>query len=299
MIGMEYAIILAKKITVMLIYVLIGFILYRKKLISQKESRAFGTLLVYVISPCIALKSFSIPFSVEKLKEFVIVFSICFTLIISWIFINKYVFRNDKVAQYVTCFPNAGFMGIPLINAALGETAGFYGAPFQMLTSSLQFIYSSILFKNDRHFGKLLIRTPSVITMMIGFVLFVSGLGGSLPEIITQSINGISSLSNIAMILIGIYLAQVDFKNLKISKVMLVCAMKLVILPLMAILFLKFLPVSRDIQLAIAISSLCPLAANGPVYAERYGMDYGYACSLVTLSTILSVITVPLLIMLI
>lgn len=294
---MEYAIILVKKITVMLIYVLIGFVLYRKKLISQKESRAFGTLLVYAISPCIALRSFSIDFSMERLKEFIIVFFICFFIIMCWIFINRLIFRNDPLSQYVNSFPNSGFMGIPLIEASLGSAMTFYGAPFQMLTGSLQFIYSAILFQKERHFGKLLIRTPTFITIVIGFVMFVSGLGGNLPDIIAQSINGIASLSNIAMILIGIYLAQVDFKKLRLSKVMLSCMVKLVILPILSILFLKLLPISREMQLAIAISNCCPIASSGPVYAERYDMDYTYACALVTISTIMSVITIPLLIM--
>ena len=154
---------------------------------------------------------------------------------------------------------------------------------------------------------KKLLASPFVIATGIGIVLFLTGFGVKMAEIeITKKlvygvIDGLSVVNTpIAMIVMGVYLAQTDFKSLITStSIYMVSLVRLVITPAALLLALWAVPSSLfAIKMAVFIAMICPVGANVAVYAELHGKDYSHAVKTVTVSTIFSIITMPIFVML-
>ena len=135
-----------------------------------------------------------------------------------------------------------------------------------------------------------------LLAPMIGFAIFITGLGSHLPSVVTGALDGVAALNGpLAMIVLGVYLAQTEFKTLVTTrKLYLVSAVRLLIIPLATLLVLALVPVSRDIRLIVLLGAAAPVGSNVAVYAQLYNSDYPYACQTVALSTIFSILSLPL-----
>ena len=102
------------------------------------------------------------------------------------------------------------------------------------------------------------------------------------------------------MIVMGVYLAQTDFKSLITStSVYMVSVVRLLVIPTILLFALWIVPKELfAIKMAIYIAMICPVGANVAVYAELHGKDYSHAVKTVTLSTLVAIITMPTFIML-
>ena len=130
--------------------------------------------------------------------------------------------------------------------------------------------------------------------MAVGLLLFFTGL--NIPNI---GMSCISSLANmnapLAMMVLGVYLAQSDLKSVFTSKRLYwVSCVRLVIISLLTIPLLRVIAGNRqEIVIALAIACCTPVGGNVAVYAQKLDLDYVYAVRLICLSTILSIITIP------
>ena len=99
------------------------------------------------------------------------------------------------------------------------------------------------------------------------------------------------------MFTVGVYLAQTDIlKMLKRKSVYTVSLLRLLVIPLVSLLLLALLPESlHDMKLALLLAAACPVGSNVAVYAQLHGKDYPYAVETVIISTLFSVISIPLL----
>ena len=142
---------------------------------------------------------------------------------------------------------------------------------------------------------KKLIRTPFVIAIMLGLLLFVTQF--KLPIIIMSCMKTIASLNTpLAMFIVGVYLAQTDIRHMFQRKSLyLVSIVRLIVIPVVSLLFLLLLPREyKDMKIVLLLASACPVGANVSMYAQLHQKDYSYAVETVTISTIYSIITMPL-----
>jgi predicted permease len=157
---MEIMQILFKQIFLMFIYMMIGFTLYKKKMITKQGSKELATLLLYVILPMAIIKPFMIEFDYDKLvglgKSFVIaVVALALSMLVAKLIFGK----KHPMENFCAAFSNAGFIGIPLTQMALGEEAVFYIAIFVALLTVLQWTYGVMIIseencdKSDRYCG--------------------------------------------------------------------------------------------------------------------------------------------------
>ena len=220
-------------------------------------------------------------------------------------------FRGHGIEQFAVTFSNTGFIGIPLIRAAIGEEGVFYLAGLLVTFNIFQWMRGFYLLKEGRWFGPegtdpsgepkknagaSLLKNPMLITSVLGLILFVTGLGTHLPGVISGVVSGLSALNApLAMIVLGVYLAQSDIPSLFTSKrLYFVSAARLVLIPLLTILILAPLPVDNRIKMTMVIAASTPVGANVAVYSQLIGADYVYACRTVTQSTLLSIVVMPL-----
>ena len=277
----------------------LGALLYRGKLITREGSKALGNILIYLALPAVIINSFLVDRTPERLREMLFSAGMAAGLLLVSILISRLFFRKDPIAAFAGAFSNPGFFGVPLIVASAGQSSVFYVAFFIAFLNILQWTYGvSILngqpVRQGLTAGKL-IRAPFIIAILVGLLLFLTRI--QLPEVISGCLTTVASLNTpLAMLTVGIYLAQSDLKQMIRKKSLyFVAAIRLLLIPAVSILLLSLLPQSMyEMKMALLIVAACPVGSNVAVYAQLYGKDYPYAVETVVLSTVLSLASIPL-----
>ena len=291
--------ILLRQIAIMALLAAVGVYLSRKGFLSPQGTKDLGAILLRVIIPCVIVKSYITEFSRERLLELALSAGLTLIGFILAMVISYLVFgKRRRLENFAASFCNAGFIGIPLAQAIIGEEGVFYIAASVALLNLFQWTYGVYIMadRKDAISAKTIAKNPVVIAIVIGVVLFVSQIPA--PGIVTSTLGYIAGMNTpIAMILMGTYLAKLPLKKLLDKRAYGCVLFRLVIIPAVILLVFWVLPVSNaDIALAAFLAAATPVGANICVFAQQYDCDYEFSVVTVCLSTLLSVITVPLLV---
>ena len=292
--------ILLKQIIIMFILIGIGYLFFKKKMITIQGSSDMGKILLYLEIPIVIIQSFWIERSQEKTLE--LLYSIILSIIAMGIslFISYMIFgKKDGIAAFSSAFSNAGFIGIPLVTATVGEEAAFFIAMMIVMINALQWTIGVFLISKDKNAmsPKKIITNPIVISVIIGLILYFTEIPQ--PELITSLFSNIKGINTaLAMLVSGAYLAQSDLlKMFTRKKTYGVCLVRLLIIPLIVLLIFCVLPIGTlNIKLTLVIASACPVGSNVAIFAQQYNKNYTEAIEQVCLSTILCLITLPILV---
>lgn len=299
---MANALIILRQIVIMFFYMAIGLTLFKKQLITKEGSKSIAHLLLYVVLPCVVIKSFCVERTAEKAQWLIISIAGAAVLLGLAMTMSHLLFRKNPIDDFGVSFSNAGFMGFPLITAVLGGEAVFYAAGFVAFLNALQWTYGQSLLSGDssmRSF-KAVIKNPLVVAMGIGLVIFFAGL--PMPSILMTGISSLAALNGpLAMMILGVYLAQTEIKSMFTDiHLYYISAVRLVLIPILSLVIMKvFMGRYGDISTSLMLACCAPIGSNVAVYAQKLNLDYTYAVKTVCLSTILSVVTMPLLILMI
>ncbi|BFK94681.1 AEC family transporter [Blautia producta] len=259
-----------------------------------------ANLLLYVILPCAILKSFNMPRSLEKTEVLLVSFALGLIALVLAMAVSALIFRREPLNNFGAAFSNAGFMGIPLIEAAMGTEAVFYCASMIALLNVLQWTYGQAVIsgKGQGHTCRNIVKNPLLISLLAGFAIYFLQI--PVPSVVSSSINSISMMNApAAMIILGVYLAQVRFSDIFTDvKLYLVSGVRLLLIPILTVIPLSlFYHRYHDICLALVIAASAPVGANVAVYAQKLEKNYTYAVKMVCLSTIISIVTLPVLVL--
>lgn len=293
---MEFIGILTNQIMIMFILIFAGAILFRCGKLTAAGSKDLGNVLLYFIIPCVIINSFMTDFTWEKLTGLGISFLLAFLALLLSLVVSALVFKKHPIENFSATFSNAGFMGIPIIQATLGDDAVFYAAAFVALLNLFQWTYGVYVITGDRSLISLkkIATNPIVISLLIGLALFFLPI--EIPSIVESAVSMVSSANSpVAMLMIGTYLAQIPLKDMFTDKIVWLCSIvRLVLVPVLTMLLLWFVPEQyATIQLVVMIEAVAPVGANVAIAAQLYNRDYTQAVKDVCLSTILSLISMP------
>ena len=301
------ALIILQQIVIMSLYMLCGYWLYKTGKITDEGSKSIANLLPWAVIPSTLINSFLIEYSDEKMKLLMISFGMAALTLLVAAVIGFVFFRNSGIECFAATFSNAGFIGIPLVQASIGSEGVFYLSGILILFNLLQWTYGIWLLlrrregdPNNVHSPSLksIILSPIVLSALAGILLFVTNTGAKLPPVLTSFIGGLVQLNApLAMIVLGIYLARTKISALFTTKrLYLVSAVRLLVIPLVTVFIFMLFPVSTPIRMTMLIAGAAPVGANVAVYSQLYDADYGYACQTVTQSTLFSIVTMPVII---
>jgi len=302
---METAYIVFRQTVVMFLYMFAGYVLFKTEKMTIKGSKDIATLLVWLVIPAVLVDSFCVERSMARIVELLqSAFVTALTLALSMA-IAKLIFKNKHVDNFGAAFSNAGFIGIPLVQAAMGDDGVFWIVSMVAMLNMLQWSYGVGLLTGEKSAVgiKHLVFNPILVAIMIGLTLFLTNLGTKLPEVVSVAVAGVSSLNApLAMIVLGSYLAQSDMKKMFTSGTLyLLSAVRLLLIPAVTLLVLHFIPmlvpIRNEILLTVFIGASTPIGANVAVYAQLYDCDYPYACQTVAITTLLSIVTLPVMLM--
>lgn len=298
---MENAWIVMRQTFLLFLYMGVGALLFRRGLITREGSRSLAGLLLYAVLPSAIVRSFLTERTAEKCAALgVSILAAAGILLLSMV-VSHLLFRRDAVADFSAAFSNAGFMGFPLVTAVLGQEALFYAAGFVALLNVLQWTYGQRLLapQQVRLSPRSVLANPLMVAMLTGLALFL--LQVPVPALLQSALGSMAALNApLAMVILGVYLAQTSRRTLfGQPAVYAVAAVRLLLIPLLSWAVLRLLPAPyADLRSALFIVACAPVGANVAVYAQRMGRDPTYAVSCVALSTVCSIVTMPLLMLL-
>lgn len=306
--------IIFKQVVIMFILSGVGFVLYRTGKISNEGSKNIGNILIFLALPCVIINGFLVERSQERLIGLLV--SALFALLVLGLsmLISRILCGRHALDNFAGSFSNPGFFGVPIIVASLTDGAVFYIASFIAFLNLLQWTYGVSLLKNSDEKGMLkpssgnkepfgkafkriclsLIKAPFMIAIIIGLFFFLTQL--PMPSLLGKCIKYIADVNTpLAMFAIGVYAAQTKLGAMFLkSRLYLVSLVKLLIIPIITIIILRFVPISNEeLKTCILIASACPVGSNIAVYAQLYNSDYRYAVETVVISTIFSIVSLP------
>lgn len=309
---MNLAFLLFQKAIVMLIYLVIGCICYKTKLVTDAGNKSMTNVAIYAFTPAMILVSFQQEFSAKLLRGlvmtvglscvgYIITIAACYLLVR-----HKGISGSDNkdcvIERFSSIYSNCGFMGIPLANELFGAEGVFYITAFHSVFMFLVWTHGIYLItgdKKDISIKKVLLN-PSIIATILGVVLFAVNF--KTPQIITSTMQAMSTaVAPMAMVIAGATIIQSDLKqaftNLRIYWV---AFLKLILIPFLLTLVLtgiaKPMAISDTALLATILGFACPSATIGTMLAIKFDRNAKTASQIFALTTVLSVVTMPLVI---
>lgn len=280
---------------VMAVLMGVGYALSRLKLVSDEATKGLGALLLNMVLPVVILRSFWGKFTPERLGQLGVCFALSLTALALAMAIARAVFRADGVSEFAAAFSNAGFIGIPLVEATMGADSIFYIACFIAELNVLQWTYGKwrISGSTDSIAPRAILTSPMLIGFAAGIALFLLGL--PVPELAGSVMSSIAGLNTpLAMIILGTYLAKSDMRGLLCAPGNWVASMvRLVAIPLATLALMLAVPAAAELKLAILITASAPVGSNVAIFCQQLGQDTDRASGVVCLSTVLSLATQP------
>lgn len=312
---MENFYITLEAVAKMLVFAAPAFLLMKfKKFEDEKSIKALVTLLLYISQPCLTVYSFqkatlmvqngTVPKNVMLMRgmwAFVLAVALqCAMLALSYFVLRK----KQTEAKYrifviAATFSNSGFFGVPILEAVLGDAhpeVVMVSALFSLVMNMMCWtIVSTIITRDPKYISiKKVFINPNTIAGMIAIVLMC--LDFVLPARVESMVTQLGNFSTpLCMFILGMRLARVKPSELFgewRQYVIVLC--KNVVCPLFAFAALLFVPVDGYIKQALFIIVCCPAANMVLSFAEMLGKGQKTAANLVLLSTIVSLITLPL-----
>ena len=297
--------VLVQQMAVLFILMGLGFFLGKKGYITDSFAKSPSWLVVNVATPAMILSAGMNYESTIRGKELLVGFGLALLMYVFLIAISFVILplirvpKEDKnVYRVMAIFSNIGFMGLPILQAAYGSEAVLYGAIFQFPYNFLMYTYGIAAMKGENPFkggaklGKIL--NVGVVSCTLAIIIYVSGI--HMPEVFRISAKHLSNLAApISMMVIGQSMIHFDLKKLTEDGRLLGFSMiKLVAIPIVGILLLRLF-VHDDLLLHVCYIMLAmPIGSMTAMVAQQYGGNYTLASKGVALSTLLSVITIPL-----
>lgn len=294
--------IVAQQVFIMLILIIVGFILTKSNLISQKGSKDMSNILLTVVTPSVLIRAYQIDFDISVVKELGIAFALATLTHILFIVVCHYMFApvkdeyKRKVLKFTNIYSNCGFMGIPLLSATLGEHGVLLGSAYLAMFNVITWTHGLYLFGEDYKLlsVKKLVKNPGILGTGIALVLFFAQI--KLKGVAADAVGYFADLNTpLAMLLLGTYLARSNLKEALLDKsIYFVCFVRLIFLPVIAILFFKLIGVGYDMAISLILPAACPCAAMAAMFAEKFDFDPGYPSQIVSVTTIFSLATLPI-----
>lgn len=296
-------ILIAGRIATLFFLIAIGFAAARTGIITRTGARLLTSVLVNITLPALILVSMQIPLTPDSLGSTAVIFGIAIVYYViafalAWTVPRLLTGseRQQGVLGFMLVFSNLGFMGYPVADALFGPESLFYVSLINLPFGLLVFSAGIIMLRPDlgRRFDARLFLSPGIIASALGLALFLCGIALPSPVFETLDLAG-SVTSPLAMVVIGSFIASVSPVSIfSDRRLYLISALRLLVIPVMLYLVLRpFIDDPLLLGVPVMLAAM-PAAANTVLLAEEYRSDAALASEGVFLSTLLCIVTIPL-----
>ncbi len=304
-----------------------GIIMKKCRLSTDGFGKGVSSLVLYIAQPALIFLAYLRPYDKDIFINCLWVLLLSVLAHTIFVLAALLLFRRAedskrRMLRMATIFSNAAFLGIPLIDAILGAEATLYASIYNITFNLVLWSLGVFLCTAGKDMTgdgipddasitrRLMLRSllkallhPVTLAAALGLLFFFFPIEGSLPEILYDTLSMLKSLvAPLSMIVIGLRLADMKWKGtLRDGHMYLFLCLRHLILPLavfgaMRALALLGMPLNEDVFLVILIMASAPAASSSTMFAERFDGNAPYASRLVTISTLLSILTMPLIV---
>lgn len=307
---MEYFLISLTSVGVMLLYAVPGFATVKAKMIKPESIPAFATVLMYVCQPCLTFHSSeNAEFTWPLFGQMAIFFALAFVLQAVVLGAFYLVFRKKsqdvkyRVCTVACAFGNCAFMGVPLLEAMFpdNQTVVLFSVMFLLGMNLLGWTIASAIITRDKKYisVKKALFNPALIGFLVALPFFFTHtrLPGALSDIVML----LGKMTTpMCMLVMGMRLATIRMKSLFGSPLQYFAVfIKQIVFPLIGLLLVWFLPFfDRTAKETMVILCCTPVASVVLNFAEMLGEGQETAANTVLLGTAGSVVTIPLMMLL-
>ena len=303
-----------QQLLVLFAMMLVGYTISRLGWISDTNYRAISRLVVNVLNPALILLSVMDKSNTSSsnlfwqnllLAALFYFFLFCISSLIAWVLHPEK--KEKPIYRMMTIFPNVGFMGIPLVSALLGSEYVLYVAAYMLFFNILIYSFGISLAqsskaKSDTDSSQLslskrlrpLICNPGILSCCLAILLFFLPIPPLQPLYHFCSYMGNAAVP-MSMILIGSSIASSDLKSmLQDKKMYLFLILRVLLLPILTTCWIRLLPFDSTLQTLFVIMMSMPVGSFVVLILEEYGDDADCAARGVVLSTLFSLLTLPI-----
>ncbi len=301
---MDVALTLANQVFIMFLIMLIGFCLYHFKFVQEKTADDMTTVLLYIVTPALILKTYQQPYSATDAKNLLVALGVAalamfLGVVVSFLARIKSKPENGDVEQFAACFPNNGFMGIPLVVSVAGTAGVFFSNTYLMMFQLAVWTFGVAILQraNGMKFTPKtvlkLFANPTVISVFVGLICYFARI--HFPSPFTKTCSYLADMNTpLAMIVAGMLIAKVDIlKSFRRLRNYYIVFLRLILFPCILILVFRYLPASYEIKQYIMIVTACPTATNTILFAKKFNRDVQTASHIFGLCTLFSIVTIP------
>lgn len=309
MFSVELALILAKQVLIMFVLLAAGVLFVKCGKMDLVGVKYLTNVLLYLVSPCLMIDSYQTAFDSIKLRGLMLAFVLSFLshgvsiLLNSHLFLRKGAAGKVGVERFAAIYSNAGFIGIPLIEASFGAEGIFYATAYLTVFNLLMWTHGVYVLKEGEKGCinlKSVIVNPGVLGCLAGFTLFLLRI--TLPVPFGPAIHYAGSMNTpLALFVSGALLANTNLKSLLGNlRLFAVSFLRIILIPLLVLALFKLIHVEAWLENAgyiaviCMISTACPTAQASGFFATRCGADGEYGGQIMALTTLCCIVTLPL-----
>ena len=303
---MDTNVIISQMIILFLILTL-GYFIFKIKLVDDNFTKQLSALVIKVTMPALLLSSVLDITERQPLRDVLTSFGIAVALffivmpIVGFLLAKLFRVKRNSTGLYVfmATFSNVGFMGFPVISALAGEVGLFYAAIYNLVFNVAVFTLGVWLVNHDKDgessgFDIKLLMSPGVIAALLAIALYFMNI--KLPVLLSDTIRSVGSITSpSAMLIIGCTLAKMDVKTVFSDwRLYPWTLIKQIVIPILLWIPLAMI-IKNEILLTVTfILFLMPVANNAVLFANTYNGDEELAARSVFLTTLFSLLTVPI-----
>lgn len=290
-----------KQILVLFSIMGVGYYASKRGIIDKNMNKGLSDFIVKITLPLLILSSFKYKYSQDmmltiiKLLVFTVIIFI-FTIILSNLFNSRFNKEKKSVLVFIGIFSNCGFIGFSILSIIYGDVGILYASIFNLVYNLFVWTIGVMIFtgKTDSKALKKSLTNPNIISVLIGIMLMLFSV--EIPSTVRTFCGLVGGMTTpLSMIVIGSILTKVDMKKIfRDLSIYYASSLRLIIIPFLIYLILSLLKVNNLVKDIIVISEAMPAATLCPILAESFGENSKYASQIVFITTLLSIITIPL-----
>lgn len=303
---MQISLLLMEEIIKLFVIMFMGYAVVKAGLMKSSESKSVSVILVYLVIPCVIIKAFQVDYTPDVQKGLFLAIAAAVAIHILFLLITiplKKIFQMDVIEQATSIYSNAGILVIPLVQELLGQDYVIYSSAYIAVQLILLWTQGkNMLCEEEKLEWKKVFLNVNIISIIAGIVLFLFRikLPAGVQDVLGMMNNMIGPLG---MLLAGMAIAEVPLKSIFTKKRnYLSVAFRLLLYPVLGLFLMKAIQIvvnlenSSQILLTVYLACVTPACASVTSMAQLYDKDAAYASSLYVLTTLLSIVTMPVMV---
>lgn len=286
----------------MFLLIFVGYLAVRCRALDAEARRNFSSLLVNIVVPAMIINSYMTAFDPEILSNLIRTALVSAGvlvagLLIALLFTHRMKDPNRPLIRFAVTFSNAAYMGFPLIEALFGSEGLLYASIFNTFFNILIWTAGVAILDPGARAGnplRELVKKPALIAVAIGLVIYLGRI--PVPTLISQPLSLLGGINTpLSMLITGIIITTSDLRSVvRSTSLWYTILLRMLVIPAVTFALCLLTGTGGMVAAVVILLEACPCAAITSVFAVQYHYDEQFAAGAVVVSTLLSILVLPL-----